>query len=156
MLKILYNQIGHRWQYNDAQERCDLHAMWLRQENRHMLIIFNTYCFSMAMCLNVMLYIAYLVNLDIRWRWVAILIPHPRYPWENGCSCPLNRLLGGSQSWSGWCVNEKILLPLPGITLWFLSCLACIVVSVLTKLLWPLLLQLPFFVWLIIYLPIKD
>ena len=50
----------HRLQYNTTQKRCDLHAGWLRQEYRHTLIIFITYCFSTATMvtrtrLNVML-----------------------------------------------------------------------------------------------------
>jgi hypothetical protein len=44
------------------RRRSDLHAGWLRQLYRHTLIIFNTYCFSMARMvtrtrLNVTLYV---------------------------------------------------------------------------------------------------
>jgi hypothetical protein len=48
---------------------------------------------------------------DNRWRWVVSFAPQPLYPKGKSPRYPLDRRLGGSQSRSGGCVEEKNLTP---------------------------------------------
>jgi len=45
-------------------------------------------------------------------------MPQPLYLWGKRPWCPLDRRLGGPQSWSVCGGKEKEFLPLPGIELW--------------------------------------
>jgi len=58
-----------------------------------------------------------ILNLGSRWRWLVSSMPWPRYPHQY----PWNWRLGGSQSWSGWFIEEKSQLLLAGIEPRFLS-----------------------------------
>jgi hypothetical protein len=43
------------------------------------------------------------LDVDTRWRWVVRLTPRPLYPGEHSPRYPLDRSLGGPQTWSGRC-----------------------------------------------------
>jgi hypothetical protein len=50
-------------------------------------------------------------DLGTRWRWVVSVMPRPLYPWGKSPLYPLDRRLGGPQSWSGCYGEEKNLAP---------------------------------------------
>jgi hypothetical protein len=54
-------------------------------------------------------YSSTIADLSTRWRWVASLTARLLYPWGNRFRYPLDRRLGGPQSRSGRCGEEKIL-----------------------------------------------
>jgi hypothetical protein len=60
------------------------------------------------------MYRSTILHLGTRWRGVASFTPRSLYPWGNRLRYPLYRRLGGPQSRSGHCGEEKILAP-PGI-----------------------------------------
>jgi hypothetical protein len=45
-------------------------------------------------------YSSTILDLDTRWRWGDSFAPQPLYPWGESPQYPLNRRLGGPQSWS--------------------------------------------------------
>jgi hypothetical protein len=51
------------------------------------------------------------LDLGTSWRWVVSFTPLPPYPKGKSPRYPLERRLGGPQSWSGWRGKEKILDP---------------------------------------------
>jgi hypothetical protein len=57
-----------------------------------------------------------ILDLCTRWRWVVSFTPRQIYYQGNSPRNPLYRWLGWPQNRSGRCGEEKILLPLPGIT----------------------------------------
>jgi hypothetical protein len=60
-------------------------------------------------------YSSTILDLDIRSRWVVSFTPRPLYSRGKSPWYPLDRRLGGPQSWSVPCGVEINLLPLPGI-----------------------------------------
>jgi hypothetical protein len=56
-------------------------------------------------------YSSTILDLCTRWRWVVGFSPRPLYPRGNGPRYPLDRRLGGPQSLSGPCGEEKNLAP---------------------------------------------
>jgi hypothetical protein len=48
-----------------------------------------------------------LLDLGTRWRWVISFTPQPLYPWGKRSWYPLDRRLGGPESLSGCCREEK-------------------------------------------------
>jgi hypothetical protein len=68
-------------------------------------------------------------------EWPQLLYPQGKSP-----QCPLDRRLGGPQSWSGWCRKEKNLDP---IGTWILTALLCNPqpVAMLTALSWLLIME---------------
>jgi hypothetical protein len=54
-----------------------------------------------------------ILDLDTRWRLVVSFTPHPLYPHGNSLLYPLDRRLGGLQSRSGRCGEDKNSQPLP-------------------------------------------
>jgi hypothetical protein len=59
-------------------------------------------------------YSSTILDLHIRWRLAVSFTPRSPYPW----GYPLDRRLGGAQSWSRHCGVKKNQLPLPGIESW--------------------------------------
>jgi hypothetical protein len=53
--------------------------------------------------------------LDLGWRWVIRFTPRPLYPQGKSSWYPLDRRLGGPQSYSGHGGEEKNSQPLPGL-----------------------------------------
>jgi hypothetical protein len=58
-------------------------------------------------------YSSIIFYLSIRWRWVISFTPWPLYFLGKSPRYPLNKGLGGPQSWSGRCGVEKNFLILP-------------------------------------------
>jgi len=56
---------------------------------------------------------------------VVSATPHPLYPQGKSPQYPLDRRLGGTQSWPGHGVKKKNSQPLPGIKIQSSNCPAC-------------------------------
>jgi hypothetical protein len=59
-------------------------------------------------------YSSTILDLGTRWRWVVSFMPRPLYPRRKSSGYPMDRRLGGPQSRSGRCREEKH-FALPGI-----------------------------------------
>jgi hypothetical protein len=67
-------------------------------------------------------------NLGIRWRHVVSLTLLLLYSWGKNPQYPLNRKLGGPQTWSGHFGEEKSLLPLLGIEPWIVQAHSLVII----------------------------
>jgi hypothetical protein len=56
-----------------------------------------------------------ILDLDTRWRRVVSFTSRPIYRYGKNSRYPLDRRLGGPQTWYEYCRVEKNLLPLSGI-----------------------------------------
>jgi hypothetical protein len=85
------------------------------------------------LCVGEWRYSCIILNLSLRWNWVVTFMHLLRNFGETVCY-PFSRRLGGSQSWTECCGEEKNVLLLPEIEPQFLGHPACSLVIILTEL----------------------
>jgi hypothetical protein len=80
--------------------------------------------------------VPHILNLSITWRLTVIFIPWLLYSQEKSLCFPLDRRMGGLQSWSGQCGNEKNLSP-RRMKSCFSSSVACSLATILSHITYP-------------------
>jgi hypothetical protein len=72
----------------------------------------SVFCHSWDVVIPFLPSLLHFYDLSTRWRWVVSVMPGPFYPQGKSFWYPLDRRLGGLQSWSGHGSEEKNSQPL--------------------------------------------